>query len=340
MTEEVKDEKIVEDRGDSIPTGDDTGDTVDKKTTDSSVDAGDKDAEAKAKEEAETKAKEKADAEDKDTKKDKEKDIQIPKARFDKAVAKARKEAEEAQKRADDLQEKLDVQQGTANIEKIEETIDELEEKLEDAIKDGNGEAKLRLRKEIRKLNQEIAETKAAQHAARATALAIERITYDGLVTQMEAEHPELNPDNEEAYDQEVIDELNEYKEAFEAKGHGSTEALRKALRAVFGKSGAKSAAKSDEDKDDKDDKGDEVDDEAKKEVEAKAKAEAEKRKEAAVKKGLETKAKQPADTKKAGLDSDKAGKKTDSSEVARLSMTEFEKLSEEELAQARGDVL
>lgn len=335
-------DKKVEDRGDTIiSASDDSGETDDQNLKDQDKKSGDADkkddddkgGEDKKSDDSDKSADDDA-ADKKDDKdeegegKDKKEEPRIPKSRFDQAVAKARRETEAERERAAALQDKLDAMQGESDVDKIEDKIDKLEEDLEGAIKDGNAEKKLRLRKEIRKLNQEIAETKAAQHAARATAIAIERITYDSLVKETEAAHPELNPEDE-GYDQDVVDELNEYKEAFEAKGHGSTESLRKALRAIYGKAPAKSE-KEDEDKgDDKGDKKDEA-----------AAAAAAKRKEDAVKKGLDTKGKQPADSKKAGLDSDKAGKKSTVTDVSKLTDKEFEKMDEGELKRARGDML
>lgn len=331
-------DKKVEDRGDDFAaTSDDPGETDDqnlKDKDDKSGDDADKKVEDKGDDGDDKSDKSDESADDDAAGKDdgdKKKDIRIPKERFDQAVAKARKEAEAERAKAAELQEKLDAMQGAADTDKIEEKIDKLEDELEGAIKDGNVDKKLRLRKEIRKLNQEIAETKAAQHAARATAVAIERITYDSLVKETEAAHPELNPDDE-GYDQDVVDELNEYKEAFEAKGHGSTESLRKALRAIYGKAPAKSEKKEDE--------KDEGDADAKAAAEKKAADEAAKRKEEAVKKGLDTKGKQPADSKKAGLDSDKAGKKSTVTDVSKLTNAEFDKLNEDELKRARGDML
>lgn len=337
----MSEEKKVEDRGDVIDSAsDESGETDDQKLEDKKdtksddadkQDADDKGGDDNGSDESDDDAADKKD----DKAAEKKEEPRIPKSRFDQAVAKARKGEAEAVKRAEELQDQLDAQKGAADTDKIEEQIDKLEDDLEGAIKDGNADKKMRLRKEIRKLNQEIAETKAAQHAARATAVAIERITYDGLVKTLEAEHPELNPDDE-SYDQDVVDELNEYKSAFEAAGHGSTEALRKSLRAIYGKAPAKPKA------DEKKDEADEAEDKGKEdEANKKAATDAEaKRKEDAVKRGLDTKKQQPADGKKAGIDSDKAGKKSKVVDVSKMSNKEFDKLDEEELKRARGDVL
>lgn len=243
--------------------------------------------------------------------------LTIPKAVFDERIAKARAKEQAERERADKAEATLKAQKGDVDADNIETQIDKLETDLEAAIADNNAEKKVHIRKEIRALNQQLADARAAVHAARATAIAVEQIRYDALINTMETEHPELNPDNEEAYDEDVVAEITDYKEAFEAKGLSSSEALKKALRAVF-----KPVAKVD--KDEKEDVA----------------SVASKRKEAAVAAALAAKGKQPIDTKKSGLDSDKGGKSGTSADIAKMSQKEFDKLTPEELSKARGDTI
>jgi len=287
-------------------------------------------AEAKAAEEAAGKAAADKEAADKaaadKAAADKKTEPMIPKGRFDEAVRKARDEAAVAIKRADELEAQLKASQGEVDAKKVAAEIDALEEELEKAIADGNIEAKKRLRAEIRDKNQQVAESRAAAHAARATAVAIEQIRYDALVNRMEVEHPELDP-NHENYNEEQVAEILEFKEAFEAKGMASSAALEKSLKAVY-RNGPKPEKKEESDAD------------KKAEAEAKAKAEAEKRTAEAVKRGLEKKDEQPPQTK-TGAASDKAGKDADPVKNAhKMGDKEFEKLSEEELKRARGDIV
>lgn len=249
---------------------------------------------------------------------------QIPKSRFDQAVKKARDEAAAATKKADDLEAQIKANQGEVDAEKIELRIDEAEDELEKAIADGNVDKKAALRKEIRQLNRQLSDGNAAAHAARATAIAVEQIRYDALVSVMETEHPELNPDNEDTYDQDMVEELTDYKSAFEAKGLSSSEALKKALKAVYKAAAAK--------------KEEEPEEEVDEEKEQVAKDLAAKKKADTVAAALAAKKKQPPDQKKTGLDSDKAGKKDAKVDVKKLSNTEFDALSEDEKKKLRGD--
>lgn len=304
-------------RGDFLSDGDEAGETAELEAKQKAEkEAADKvAAEAKAKDEADKKAA------------DEKKDHMIPKTRFDEAVKKAREERDAAAKKVEELEAQLKASQGEVDLKKISTEIDALEEELEKALADNNIEAKKRLRAEIRDKNQQIAEARAAQHAARATAMAIEKITYDTLVRQLEAEHPELNPEHAD-YNEDSALEILELKDAYEKAGHGSTAALEKAIKVVY--KGAKAPPKKESKEED--------DTKAKAEADAKAKAEAEaeKRKAEAVKRGLEKKDEQPASAK--GGDSDKNGKTGSAADAAKMSDKDFDKLTDEEIRKARGD--
>ena len=305
--------------GSDLP-GDGRGDTLDVED-EKDVDAGEKDEGAGKEDTAE-------DDEAGEEKPKKPTGIMIPKERFDTAVKKAREAAEAAIKRADEAEAKLKADTGAKENAKLEKEIDELEDALEGAIADGNVEKKKAIRAEIRKKNQELADARALAHATRASAVAIEQVRYDAVVERVEAEYPSLNPDSAE-FDETLFAETLELKEAYEAKGHSSSEALKKAVNVML--KGARAPAKPKDDAAEDEDAGDDA--------EAKAKAEklAAERKAAAVKKGLETKGKQPSDTKKAGRDSDAAGK-SDKLDPSKLSDEEFDKLTPEQLKKLRGD--
>lgn len=256
-----------------------------------------------------------------------DKGITIPKARFDQAVGKARAGEKAAQEKADKLEAELAASRGTVDAGKVEAEIDDLEDKLEEAIKDGNVEAKQRIRREIRAKNGQLAEAKAAAYSQYATAVAVEQIRYDAAVERMEVEHPELNPELESTYDADKVAEIWDLKTGFEAKGEASTAALKKAIKYVYQGAAKKEEPKPKEKEDEKDQK----------DLKEKADAEAAKRKEEAVKKGLETKGKQPSNDK-AGIDSDKAGKTAKSADINKMSDKDFDKLEDEELKRLRGD--
>ncbi len=302
----------AEDRGDDIIVTDDTGgDTPDP----SKVEKQEPEKEPEKKEEP---AKEEP---EKKEEKDPKGQLTIPKKVFDERLAKSKAREEAAQKRAEEAEAKLQAQNGTVDAAKIEDEIDKAEEELEQAIADGNVEKKVALRKLIRSKNQQLAESRAAVLAAQGTAVAIEQVLYNAVVDRMETEHPELNPDNEDKYDQDVVDEITELKEAFEAKGLSSSESLKKAIKLAYKNAVAKEPEKEPEET-----------------IEQKAARLASERAEKARVKGLEAKKGQPADASKAGLDSDKAGAKLTSADIAKMSDKEFDALPEADKKKFRGD--
>lgn len=317
--------KEAEDRGDELVLdgdGDKSGDTDGQKA----------DAEAKAAKEAADKtaaqaaeAKVKADAEAAAAVKTEEgKEHMIPKSRFDQAVQKARTEAATAQKALAEAEAQLKASKGEIDAEKIETELAQLDIKLDQAVADNDKTAIAALRADIRARERALGDARAKAHAVYATAVAVEQIRYDGLVSRMEIEHPELDPEAEKTYDQEKVDEVMELKEAFEAKGLGSTEALQKALKAVY--RGGPTPEK------------DPAAEKARADAKAKAEAEAARLKAEAVAKGLKVKDEQPAATGKVGADSDKGGKTGRDGDVMKMSEKEFDKLTEDEKRKLRGD--
>lgn len=261
-----------------------------------------------------------------DVKDEPKKDPPIPKSRFDEAVGKARREMESAARRAEsaetkarELEERLAASQGQIDAKKVVEEVDELEDKLDQAKADGNKELAKSIRDQIREKQQSLADARAEVRAAHATAVAIEQIRYDAAVEKMETEHTELNPDHDD-YDQSVVDELLEYKEAFEAKGLSSSDSLRKAIRAVYRDGKKETPAK------------DEAADKAAEAGDAK--------KEAAVAKALAARKDQPANTAKKGANSDAAGKSGTPKDITKISDKEFDKLDDDDLKRMRGDDL
>lgn len=253
------------------------------------------------------------------------KDHMIPKTRFDEAVNKARREAATAQARVEQLEAEAKAGKGSADTKAVEEQIDSLDDKLYKARADGDAEEVKRIRAEIRDLQNQLIDSVATARAQMATAVAVEQTRYDNLVEQMEKDHPELNPDGD-AYDEAKVGEVMELKTAFEATGQSSSAALKKAVGIVYK---AAPAAKKVEEPSGELDKA------------KKAAKEAEERKEAAIKAARDAAAKQgKPPIKGAGKDSDAAGKSGTGADVAKMSDSEFSRLTKEEKARARGDIL
>jgi hypothetical protein len=300
------------DRGDNLEGGDEELDQ--EAEVEASGEEGDEaEVEKKKKEAEEAKAKAEADKKAK----------MVPHARMKEAVEKERKAREKTEAELKEAREKLDSANRGVDLKKLATEIEELDEALDKAIADGNAVEKKRLRGEIREKQMTLARAEAAALSAQATAMAVERVRYDALVERLEKEHPAMNPEHED-YDEEIVKEIVELKEAYEAKGESSSDALKKAAKYVLRTAPVE--------------KKDEVEEESEEDTEAKKKAE-EERRAAAVKKAQEAKGRQPASVDKGGKSSDKSGGGMKGN-VDKLSDEEFDKLDPKEIARLRGDTV
>lgn len=329
MTKEAEDrgDEMILEEGVDEPQGDQAGETADQTEDEAAGEAGDKKDEKaeeseEGSEEGESKAEGEENGEEEEAKPEPKKKILIPKDRFDAGLKKARDAQAAAEKRAQELEASLKQQQGTVDAKKLEAEIDDLDDKIDGAAKDGDASLLKQLRAEQRAKQRQLASAEATAKANYAVAVAVETMLYRSTVDVMEREHPELNPDDE-SFEQEALDAVAELKEAFEAKGESSSNALKKALNVVY--KGAKAPAAEPEKKEPA----------KKKEAEQKGGD----RKAAAVDKGLAAKKQQPSGAaSKVGANSDQGGKKGDASHASKLSDKDFDKLTKEEKARARGD--
>lgn len=284
-----------------------------------------------------------AKAEDKTPPEDK--DVRIPKARFDEAVAKERARTEAAEKRAKALEGDAAQRQAQADVSKLRTELSDLEDKLEAKTIEGTPEERRALRTQIREKHDQITDARVEARSSYATALAVEQVTYNSVVDRMEAEYPFLSPGSEDApnpeYNEVITGELLELKGAYEAAGHTSSSALRKATKILKGSlDAAKAALKKDDPaaEEKAEDAAEKKAAEAKAKIDAETKSKAEaaeaKRKEEATKKGTDAKDKQPP----AGPGAGKEDKDMKDIEPGKISDKQFEELPEAELKRLRGD--
>lgn len=306
---------------------DDTGDEAEDKDADRGDDAGSDDEleESGSGDKDEEKSEDKSDDKDEDKSEDKpdekKKQAMVPQKRMKEAVEKERKAREATEAKLKAAEDKIEEGNRGVDLKKLTEEIEGLEDDLDKAIADNKPEDKKRIRALLRDKMQTMARAEAAAMSAQATALAVERVRYDALVERLEKDYPVMNPDSDD-YDEAVVAEIVEMKEAFEAKGISSSDALKKAAKYVI---------KPVEKKQD-----DETDDDAEGEDAAAKKAEV-KRREAAAQKGLDAKKRQPSSADKGGKPSDKNGGGI-REKMDKLTDDEFDKLDPKEVARARGD--
>lgn len=166
-----------------------------------------------------------------------------------------------------------------------------------------------------------MAEAKSDMKIHAAEIRATERARYSTSLERIESAFPTLNPDHDE-YDEELMAEVVELKDAYQIKGFTPTQALQKAVKALVEPRTTRQemATSSTPRVNDKD-------------VAAERKKDAVGRTAAAV-------GKTPPSLARTGTDSDRMGGPADIHAVMKMSQAEFAKLSEDQLAKLRGDTL
>ena len=237
----------------------------------------------------------------------------IPLARHEEILDKARKRELALLEQVEKLKGGQQLAVTQEAVTKQRAKIEELQDKYEDLILDGKKDEARAVRKQVDTLREELVDYQTSVKSDSARRSAIEELTYNAKLASFESQYPELNPEHGD-FDTDKTDEVATLLEAFVKAGQRRADALTKAVKYVLGAPPAEKTS-----------------DAAKVLAEARAKA--------AREKAAEAKDKQPANTNKAGLDSDKAGGGGEHGiDVMRLSQEGFKKLDDETLAKMRGD--
>ena len=255
----------------------------------------------------------------------------IPLERHTAVLEKERTRREALERELQRYQGSERVVQTNADIEKIEAQIVTMERDHAKLMTDGEHEKAAELMSKIRRSERSLIQQQSEGKIAEAEARAAERVRYDVAVERLESAYPALNPDHAD-FDDELMKEVVDLKNAYQLGGRTPTEAMQKAVKVLLGSETSRQAAATTvKPKVDEDDP--ELAAATAQELAAAA------RKTAAIERAVATAAKQPPTTTKAGLDSDKAGKGS-GKEVAKMSYKEFSSLSEEDLSGLRGDLV
>ena len=299
-----------EDRGDDLPGEDE----VDQAALDA----------AKAEEEAK-KLEAELEAEKKEPKaedEEKKKDTRIPLSRHKEILEKEREQRATLEAQLAQYQKGQTIAEVNKEITALEQNVLKLEKEYAAAIVDGKTDDAAALMSQIRKAERDMAESKSDMKIQAAEIRATERARYNVALERIESTFPVLNPDDD-AYDQAVMDEVAELKEAYQLKGLTPTAALQKAVKLIVGASNTKQEVATTS------------------QPRVNADQVAAERKSAAVKKTADAMNKTPPAADKIGEPSDKmGGGKVDAAAVMKMSQKDFAALNEETLAQLRGDTV
>ena len=248
----------------------------------------------------------------------------IPLTRHEEVLRAARDKAE---KREAALQEQIrTLQAGRTEtqqrnvLKEMTDKVEELQDKYEDLVLDGKREEARAVRKEVSALQEKITDYRTATVSVQTRNAAIDSLKFEAALAAAESDYPQINPDNADAYDEDLTNEVAELTDTMvKAKKMSRHEAFAKAVRYVLGPPKK-------------------LDDHAK---EAAAAAElTAKRATDARKKAAEAAGRQPADGSKAGKDNDKGGAKDGEVDIMRLSQPKFAELDEETKSRLRGDTV
>lgn len=252
------------------------------------------------------------------------KDTRVPLARHEALLTREREARAAAEAEVARLKQGQVVADTNEKLTEAEDKLLSLEKEYTKLLADGEHEKAATKMGEIRKLERGIIETKATFETQAAEARAYERVQYDNTVSRLEEAYPVLNPDHAD-YDKDKVAEVVELRDGFVATGkYTRAQAIQKAAKALMGVETTRQTAA--------------VETTAKVKTEDVAKKVEEDRKAAARKKAADASTKQPADTKKVGLDSDAMGGGLSAKAVMGMSQDEFAKLDEKVLARMRGD--
>lgn len=248
----------------------------------------------------------------------------IPKERFDEQRMKAKEREAALVDRIKALEAGVTRDVQAQDVTKLDGEIKELETKYQQALDDGDKTLAIETMRSIRLKERQISEASVEHKTDRARALAVEELKVDMLIERMEQDFPVLNP-SDEAYDQELVDEVVLLRSGFEKSGMSSSAAITKAIKYVMAtvvkaEPGAEDEAPEDE----------------------KAKglggAKAAERRAEQLKKNLEASDKQPAKLTDVGLDSHKKGGGESTAKPSEMTPEEYSALPESTRAKLRGD--
>lgn len=242
----------------------------------------------------------------------------IPKARFDEAVGKERNAREAAEKRAAELEAELEKREADKKVledeEAFEAKIDELQTKHADLLLEGSTAEANKLMREIRKLERERISKEVEARSMMNFRSSLEAERLDSVIKELEKAHPELNPKNEDIYDDYMVKVILTDFNQMVAQGVARPQAMQEATERAYAYFNRTSEPN-------------------------KGLAKKEDRRAAQIEKNLDTKKRQPPNMRDTGLDSDKLGA-AQSIDVTKLSQDEFNALPEATIKKLRGDVL
>jgi len=237
----------------------------------------------------------------------KKKDFHVPIARLDASKQRANRERDRADAAEAEVERlkggsgKVDTETNPNDV--LDTKLSELDDKLDAAIADGDVKDAKAIRNEMRGVERQINKNYVNEQTSAASTAARNGSRADTLLANYEEAFPVINPDAPE-YDETIMFEVAELKSGFVNSGkYSEGEALSKAVGYVLGESAAAAAAPA--------------------------------KREADINKNIDTHKRQPGAM---GGEDNGANGMNKGLDAMKMSDVEFDKLSEEQVANLRGD--
>lgn len=157
----------------------------------------------------------------------------IPQSRVNEIVARAKARTEVLQNRVAELEQAVQRGEEALNFDEVEREIDKLEGQYSTLILEGKATEAAQLRRNIRGIERRVMQTQAAYHAETRSTKAIEELRTDEVIDQLEEGYTFLDPSHPD-YDKETVDEILAYQRGFVATGHRGDVAMAMAAKYVL----------------------------------------------------------------------------------------------------------
>ena len=144
----------------------------------------------------------------------------------------AREELNAAQRRLAELENKQ-TDAAKEKLDKITKRRDELYDLVEDARAKGETKAAAKYQRELDEINANMTRSQAQYAAVRDAAAAAAVREYNATVRELESLDPRFDTTSRK-YDEDLVNEVDELTQAFEARGMSPADALRKATKVVL----------------------------------------------------------------------------------------------------------
>ena len=158
----------------------------------------------------------------------------VPLSRLNAITARNRQRTEALQSRVAELEAQVAAGEEEINFEEVEGELDKLELQHNKLVQEGKTEEAVALRRNIRGIERRVNNVQALHFAEESSNQAVAKMRTDAVVSEFEGKYAFLDPEDEDNYSQEVVDEILAYHKGFLNAGHPSHVAMRMASNYVI----------------------------------------------------------------------------------------------------------